>query len=62
MVGKTIWNKQHNAKGIVVNESVRYCSACNRNHSCLIVKWEDGKTTKPCTMGIKQFNDELQIV
>lgn len=61
-IGKTIWSREHKEKGIVVNESERYCAVCGR-HSCYIVKWEDGKKTKPCTHGIKRLsNGDLEIM
>lgn len=60
-VGKRIWNRGHTEYGIVTKESERYCAACGR-HSCLIVKWEDGIRTKPCTAGVKNLsNGELEI-
>ena len=60
-VGKTIWSRGHEEKGIVTKESERYCALCGW-HSCLIVKWEDGKRTKPCTAGIKHLeNGDLEI-
>ena len=63
MIVKIIWNMGHNTKGIVTNESVRYCAACGRDHACLLVEWDDGRKSKPCTAGIKILsNDELQIV
>lgn len=61
-IGRTIWSREHKEKGIVVNESERYCAVCGR-HSCLIVEWEDGKRTKPCTHGIKCLsNGDLEIM
>ena len=61
-IGKTIWSREHKEKGIVVNESERYCAVCGR-HFCLIIKWEDGKRTKPCTHGIKCIaNGDLEIM
>ena len=61
-VGKIIWSREHKEKGIVVNESERYCAVCGR-HSCLIVEWKDGKKTKPCTHGVKYLsNGDLEIM
>lgn len=61
-VGKIIWIKGHTDKGIVRKESERYCAACGR-HSCLIVDWDDGKMTKPCTAGVKCLpNGDLEIM
>jgi hypothetical protein len=57
-IGKTIWSRGHEEKGIVTNESERYCAVCGR-HSCYIVKWDDGTITKPCTAGVKVVGDEL---
>ena len=51
-IGKIIWSREHKERGVVTNESERYCAVCGR-HSCLIVKWDDGTKTKPCTAGIK---------
>lgn len=60
-VGKIIWSKKHKEKGIVTKESERYCAVCGRA-SCLIVKWNDGKITKPCVHGIKILsNGDLEI-
>ena len=60
-IGKTVWSMGHKEKGIVKNESERYCAVCGR-HSCYVVKWSDGKTTKPCTHGVKLLpNNELEI-
>jgi hypothetical protein len=60
-IGKIIWNRDRTEKGIVTNISSRYCACCGQ-HECLIVKWDDGTKTKPCTKGIKSINtNELQI-
>lgn len=59
--GKIIWSRGQKEKGIVTSESERYCAVCGR-HACYIVKWNDGKTTKPCTHGVKRLsNGELEI-
>ena len=61
-IGKIIWSRHHKEKGVVVNESERFCAVCGR-HSCLIVKWGDNKKTKPCTHCIKCLpNGELEIM
>lgn len=60
-IGKIIWSRGHKERGVVTNESERYCAVCGR-HSCLIVKWDDGTKTKPCTAGVKCLsNGELEI-
>ena len=61
-IGKTIWSRGHTEKGTVINESERYCAVCGRS-SCLIVKWNDGKKTKPCIHGIKCLsNGDMEIM
>jgi hypothetical protein len=39
------------AAGIVTGQSHRYCAGCQKDHPCYIVKWFNGKTTKPCMAG-----------
>ena len=56
-VGKIIWNREHKEKGIVINESERYCAVCGR-HSCLIVKWEYGKKQNLVHMVLSVFLTE----
>ena len=61
-IGKTVWNREHKEKGIVTHESTRYCAVCGK-HPCLIVEWEDGKKTMPCTHGVKSISKrELEIM
>lgn len=48
-VGKTMWSRDRAIKGTVTGISQRRCAACGRTHTCYIVKWDDGTTTKPCT-------------
>ena len=61
-VGKIIWTRGHKIKGVVTNESYRNCACCGYS-PCLIVKWDDGKKTKPCISGIKYLNDgDLEIM
>lgn len=60
-VGKTIWSRDHKIKGTVKTISSRLCAACGY-HSCYIVKWEDGKTTKPCTKGVGYIGNDLIIL
>ena len=47
MVGERIWNKEHTNSGIITKESRAYCPICKTTHPCYIVKWDNGKTTKP---------------
>lgn len=48
--------------GIILEQSSRYCTACQRTNSCYIVYWPDGKVTKPCTAGVyRNENGILQI-
>ena len=51
-VGKIIWSRGKEIKGIVKSISSRYCAACGRNHRCYIVRWDDGTMTKPCSAGV----------
>lgn len=61
-IGKVIWSRGHECRGIVIKESERYCAVCGW-HSCLIVKWDGKNVTKPCTAGIKCLpNGELEIM
>lgn len=48
--------------GKILHRSHRYCATCQSNHSCYVVRWPDGKITKPCTAGCKvNANGMLQI-
>lgn len=51
-VGKTIWSRNKAERGKILRISHRYCAACGGDHSCYIVQWSDGTTTKPCTAGV----------
>lgn len=63
-IGKTIFARgTRDIKGTVKSVSSRYCAACQSTHTCYIVKWDDGTTTKPCTAGVKVNSDgTLQIM
>ena len=61
-IGETIRSRDGSISGKITGVSERYCAACQVVHSCYLVKWEDGKRTKPCTKGVKTLsNGELQI-
>ena len=61
-IGKTMWSRDHKEKGLIVNESHRWCAGCGAHRPCFIVKWADGKRTKPCISAVKQLNDnEFEI-
>jgi len=59
--GTKIWNRGHTECGTVQYVSSRYCAACNMVHRCVIVKWPNGKTTKPCTAGLRHSNGSIEI-
>lgn len=61
-IGKTIWSRGRKEKGVVTKLSERYCAGCQSTHTCYIVKWDDGTTTKPCTAGVKCVGDDLEII
>lgn len=50
-VGKTIWSRNKAVKGVVTAISHRACAVCGYG-TCYIVKWDDGKITKPCTKSV----------
>lgn len=61
-MGKRIWSSDQSESGIITNKSSRYCAGCMKHHSCYIVKWSDGKYTKPCTAAISTLpNGDLKI-
>lgn len=62
MIGKTIYNRDRTNVGVIKGLSYRYCAACGKNHMCLLVKWNDGKTTKPCSKGIAYIDDGNLII
>lgn len=47
-----IMDRSGQVAGTVISQSSRYCAACQKEHACYIVKWPDGKTSKPCTAGL----------
>ncbi|MBQ6520577.1 MAG: hypothetical protein IJI14_17850 [Anaerolineaceae bacterium] len=60
--GKTIWSRNHGAKGAVRNITQRFCYSCKKYHTCYTVDWDDGNVTYPCVDGVKTNSDgELEI-
>lgn len=48
--------------GQILHRSHRYCATCQGNNACYVVRWPDGKITKPCVSGCKvNRNGKLQI-
>lgn len=48
--------------GKILHRSHRYCAACQSNNACYVVRWPDGKITKPCVSGCEINADgKLQI-
>lgn len=61
-VGSTMLSRDAKHHGVVLRCSSRYCAACGYVQPCWVVKWEDGKITKPCVSGVKRNSDgALQI-
>lgn len=57
-----VWNSDHTANGVIQSISSRYCAGCGAEHRCLVVKWANGKISKPCTAGLNRLSDsEMQI-
>ena len=61
-VGKTIFSNDKTLKGIVTHETQRYCAICKTKHTCYIVKWDNGRCTKPCGKAIEELNDDELIM
>lgn len=62
-VGKTIWNHNHTERGVVVNESTRYCAVLGRTALCLVVRWADGSQSKESIRNVKCLsNGNLEIM
>ena len=63
-VENTLYSRDKKEKGIVQKIQSRYCSACGGTNLCYVVKWEDGKITKPCVngVGINEETKELYII
>lgn len=62
-IGKTILSRDGKERGRVQRISSRFCAACQANHTCYIVLWDDTTKTKPCTAGVKTNPDgTLQIM
>lgn len=59
---ETMLNRTGDTASAITGMSARYCAVCQRKHSCYIVRWPDGKITKPCTAGVRHnASDILQI-
>lgn len=57
-----IYNREGTEAGIILGSSRRYCAACGSVSPCYLVRWPDGKRTKPCQFGVRQRDDgALQI-
>lgn len=61
-VGKLIWTKDKTMNGRVTHEINRYCAVCRKTHKCYIVKWSDGRCTKPCEKSVSDLNESELIV
>lgn len=63
-VGNTIYSRNKEEKGIIQKIQSRYCAACGISSLCYVVKWNDGKITKPCVngVGINAETKELYII
>lgn len=48
--------------GLVESRQIRYCAACQGMHSCYLVRWTDGTTTKPCTAGVREIVPGVLII
>lgn len=51
--GRRIWNRDYTEQGKITVRGRRYCAACQRVHDCYVVKWPNGKSTKPCAAGVE---------
>lgn len=49
---KLILSRDGKDTGVITSTSERYCAGCGRFHSCYVVSWLSGRTTKPYTMGV----------
>lgn len=50
-IGNHVTNED-GVEGTIIDIRTRYCAVCLGYSKCYIIKWEDGKTTKPC---VKHF-------
>ena len=61
-IGKTMHSRDGSETGIITKISSRHCTVCGHN-KCYIVRWSDGKLTKPCFDGVKKLPDgSYQII
>ena len=56
-VGKIIWARGKQGKGVITNLIDRYCAGCGCCGTTYSVKWDDGGHTYPCPAGCKYNAD-----
>ena len=60
-IGKTIWSRGREKKGVVTSVVERSCATGGKTTSYL-VKWDDLARTLPCTMEVRSLpNGDLEI-
>lgn len=55
-IGKPMWDRDHKEAGIITNVSTRICKTCGFS-PCFIVRWPNGRITKPCIGGCESPQD-----
>lgn len=58
-VGDIILSRDGSSRGKITAKQARYCAACQRVCACAVVRWEDGKVTKPCMEDIRLAKREM---
>lgn len=61
-VGKMILSKDKTLRGLVTHETQRYCAVCKKKHRCYIVRWDNGKSTKPCEKAVEPYGNDALII
>lgn len=59
---KYIWSRGGNERGTIINEVDRWCPACERFCTRLVVRWKGGKITYPCARATEYIKKRLTII